>query len=102
MIFMFDTSDKEAAFPRDKNAIQGSVYSLWFFKPLDYIGDVPQTAVTFIINADLGGKIPIAVANRVIPKFVSIAHLLRLKFDKSEQIEAYERQIEKGEKKVTR
>jgi len=96
IIYLYDTDEK--AFPLHNKAVLASAHSIWYFKPMDYLGDIPQTAVTYIIEADMKGRVPASFANLISPKFVSIAHRLRLKFDKSEQREA----LKTGEGKLSR
>ena len=62
------------------------------FEPLDPIGGVPQTSVTFTTKVDLGGVFFSSVVNKIAPRFLGVVSDLRKKFDKSKEIDAFKRQ----------
>ncbi|GMI44741.1 hypothetical protein TrCOL_g7074 [Triparma columacea] len=87
-----DTQDLKETFPVKAGNVLLDFHGVWFFEPLEPIGDVPQTSVTFTIKADLGGVIFSSIMNKIAPRFLAQVSDLRKKFDRSKDIEIFKRQ----------
>ena len=73
---------------KQSNGLKTSVYTIWMFEPLQPIGKIPQTAAVFISKVDIGfNSIPKSITNILGPKFLSQVSTLRIKFDKSKEID---------------
>ncbi|GMI23828.1 hypothetical protein TrCOL_g8666 [Triparma columacea] len=99
IIYFTDTEDLKEEFPVKARNILMKGHSVWIFEPLQSVGDVPQTSVTFTTKVDLGGVIFSSIVNKIAPRFLAQVSDLRKKFDKSQEIDIFKRQqiIEKFE-----
>ncbi|GMI31066.1 hypothetical protein TrCOL_g1062 [Triparma columacea] len=92
IIDVADTEGIHVEFPVKAGNILVKVHTVWVFEPLDPIGDVPQTSVTFTTKVDLGGIFFSSIVNKLAPRFLAQVSNLRKKFDKSQEIEIFKRQ----------
>ncbi|GMI43036.1 hypothetical protein TrCOL_g3874 [Triparma columacea] len=92
IIDVADTDELQVDFPVKAGNILVKIHTVWVFEPLDPIGDVPQTSVTFTTKVDLGGYFYSSIMNKIAPRFLAQISDLRKKFDKSKEIDAFKRQ----------
>jgi hypothetical protein len=88
-----DTSDLNDKFPVKTGNVLATAHSLWVCEPLEPIAGVAQTALTAIVKAELRGNIPSSIMKRIAPKFLTQVSDFRKKFDKSEEIDAANREL---------
>ncbi|GMI41984.1 hypothetical protein TrCOL_g13771 [Triparma columacea] len=93
------TEDLKEEFPVKTGNVTVKGHSVWVFEPLQSVGDVSQTSVTFTTKVDLGGVIFSSIVNKIAPRFLAQVSDLRKKFNKSKEIDTFKRQqiIEKFE-----
>jgi len=92
VIDVADTEELQEEFPVKVGNVLGKAHSVWVFEPLDPIGDVPQTSVTFTTKVELGGVFYSSIMNKIAPRFLGVLSTLRKKFDKSKEIATFKRQ----------
>ncbi|GMI47646.1 hypothetical protein TrCOL_g5426 [Triparma columacea] len=97
IIYFTDTEDLKEEFPVKTGNVTVKGHSVWVFEPLDPVGGVPQTSVTFTTKVDLGGVVFSSIVNKIAPSFLAQVSDLRKKFDRSRDIDASTRiQIVRG------
>jgi hypothetical protein len=92
IIDVADTDELQIDFPVKIGSVLAKAHTVWVFEPLDPIGGVPQTSVTFTTKIDLGGVFYSSIMNKIAPRFLAQVSDLRKKFDKSKEIDAFNRQ----------
>ena len=92
IIYFTDTEDLKEEFPVKTGNVTVKGHSVWVFEPLQSVGDVSQTSVTFTTKVDLGGVIFSSIVNKIAPRFLAQVSDLRKKFDKSKEIDILKRQ----------
>jgi len=83
VIDVSDTKDLMEEYPLDEGSVLASVHSVWMFEPLKPIGEIPQTAVSFVSRVDPGGNIPTKLVNHLGKRFLSPVSDLRKMFDQT-------------------
>ena len=58
VINVSNTNDVMEEYPVKDGNVLVSAQSVWIFEPLDQIGEIPQTSVSFTTRVNLGGNIP--------------------------------------------
>jgi hypothetical protein len=87
-----DTEDLLDEFPVTSGCDLASGQTTWLFRPLDQVGDVPQTAVTFTARLDVvSGGIPASALHKVAQRFLNQVITMFTQFNKSKQIDASRR-----------
>lgn len=87
-----DTTERDHSYQvKSKRSVRGSVRTVWSFEQLPPVGGISQTKVFFTTRVNLGGAIPSSVMNTLASKLLSAASDLRKKFDRSREIDAYNR-----------
>ncbi|GMI43693.1 hypothetical protein TrCOL_g6405 [Triparma columacea] len=89
IIDVTDTDELQVDFPVKAGNILVKIHTVWVFEPLDPIGVVPQTSVTFTTKVDLGGVFFSSITNKIAPQFLGVLSDLRKKFDKSRDIDGF-------------
>jgi hypothetical protein len=92
IIDVADTDKLQVDFPVKAGNILVKIHTVWVFEPLDPIGGVPQTSVTFTTKVDLGGVFYSSITNKLAPRFLATVSDMRKKFDKSQEIDIFKRQ----------
>merc|ERR1711871_168124 len=89
-----DTKDFMDGYPRREGNVLLSGHTVWIFKPLEPVGEIPQTAVSLVTRVDAGGNVPTVAMNHNLKKFLSSLSDLKKIFDKTKEIDAYKRSKE--------
>ncbi|GMI48438.1 hypothetical protein TrCOL_g6642 [Triparma columacea] len=88
VIDVADTVELHTDFPVKAGNVLGNAHTVLVFEPLDPIGGVPQTSVTFTTKVDLGGNFYSSIMNKLVPRFLAQVSNMRRKFDRSRDIDA--------------
>ena len=92
-LFIFSSDDNVEDFKPSAKCVTAAVETVWLFEPMQAVGTVAQTRVTFASKVDLKGFIPSAVMNLLTINFLASASNLRKQFDKSKEIDASNRSV---------
>jgi len=85
------TTECDKTHPKKPTSIVASANSVWMFEKMPPIGGVPQTKVTLMSTVDLKGILGARATKTVAVKFMKIISTLRLKHDRSRDMNAYNR-----------
>lgn len=89
-----DTDRLDKDFPRISGAIQASAKTTWCFEELkSKTGDITQCKVRFASKVDFGGAVPKSIMNLFTVRYMKAIVAIRLKFDRSLEIDAHQRQL---------
>ncbi|GMI20019.1 hypothetical protein TrCOL_g10403, partial [Triparma columacea] len=72
IIDVADTKELHKDFPVKAGNVVVKIHTVWVFEPLDSIGGVPQTSVTFMTKVDLGGIFFSSIVNKLAPRFLGV------------------------------
>jgi len=86
------TGNIDQGIPVKPGHVVAAAATTWLFESLPCIGSTPQTRCTFITQNDLSGVIPTFFINAIAPQQAAKPVIsLRKKFDRSREIDAYNR-----------
>ncbi|GMI44875.1 hypothetical protein TrCOL_g12708 [Triparma columacea] len=78
--------------PVKRGNVVASIHTFWVFEELNFKGQVPQTRVTMQSQVNLHSPIPTQIMNGLGSGLLKGVSILRKKFDKSKEIDAFKRQ----------